>query len=138
MLSTMASKGACTIIEPVNDSFIGQNLLIVSRGHETFRVESTDTRYIDRSHTTSQHVIVKCIGISVSKTLLSLRDRIDRRKVCLWCLDFWLAKGDFTYWFDEQVSLHLVGELIRGRFISPLLIRTCGHHGWNREVHIRT
>ena len=112
MLSTSASKGACTTIEPVNDSFIGQNLLIVSRGHEAFGIESTDTRYIDRSHTTSQHVIVKRIGICVSKSLLSLCDRIDRRKVCLWCLDFWLAKGDFTCWFDEQITFHLVGELI--------------------------
>ena len=138
MLSATTSKGACTTIEPVNDSFIGQNLLIVSRGHETFRVESTDTRYIDRSHTTSQHIIVKCIGISVSKTLLSLCDRVDRRKVCLWCFNFWTAKRNLTSWFDEQVSLHLVGQFIRGRFISPLLIRACGHHGWNWEVNIRT
>ena len=53
MLSATASKGACTTIEPVDDSFIGQNLLIVSRGHETFWVEGTDTGYIDRGHTTS-------------------------------------------------------------------------------------
>ena len=137
MLSTTASEGACTTIEPVNDSFIGQNLLIVSRGHETFRVEGTDTRYIDRSHTTSQHVIVKRIGISVSKTLLCLCDRLDRRKVCLWCFNFWMAKRDISCWFDEQITFHLVGELIRGRLISPLLIRARGHHGWNWEVHIR-
>ena len=65
-----------------------------------------------RSHTTSQHVIVKRVGICVSKSLLSLCDRIDGSKVCLWCFNFWLANGDITCWFDEQVSLHLVGEFI--------------------------